>query len=63
MNGIEAAKQIREPFPTVRVICFSGHASASKLLAQARGQGHDFEFLAKPVKPDALIDTILMKTV
>jgi len=58
MNGIDAAKFIRQSFPATRVICFSGHAATSELLAQARREGNEFEFLAKPVRPATLIQTI-----
>jgi len=58
MNGIDAAKHIRQSFPTTRVICFSGHAATSELLAKARQEGNEFEFLAKPIRPTTLIQTI-----
>ena len=58
MSGIEAAKQIREAFPSIRVICFSGHASSSQLIREAQDQGHDFEFVTKPIRPEALIKAI-----
>ena len=58
MNGIEAAKQIKRLSPKTRIICFSGHAATSELLAKAKEQGHDFECLAKPIKPEVLIRTI-----
>jgi len=58
MNGIDAAKHIRQSFPTTRVICFSGHAATSELLARARQEGNEFEFLAKPIRPATLIQTI-----
>ncbi len=58
MNGIDAAKHIRQSFPSTRVICFSGHAATSELLAEARQQGNEFEFLAKPIRPATLIQTI-----
>jgi CheY-like chemotaxis protein len=55
MDGVEAAKRIRAAFPKTRIICFSGHAESSELLMQARKDGYDFEFLPKPLKPEALI--------
>jgi CheY-like chemotaxis protein len=58
MNGVDAAKKIRESFPETRVICFSGHASAPHLLNETREQGYDFEFLSKPIKPQLLIRVI-----
>ena len=58
MSGVEAARKIRELSPATRVICFSGHSAISDLLAQASAHGHDFQFLSKPIKPDALIRAI-----
>jgi CheY-like chemotaxis protein len=58
MNGVDAAKKIRESLPETRVICFSGHASAPHLLNETREAGYDFEFLSKPVKPQLLIRVI-----
>jgi CheY-like chemotaxis protein len=58
LNGIEAAKLVRSISPATRIICFSGHASTSGLLARARGQGYDFEFISKPIRPDTLIKTL-----
>lgn len=58
LNGIEAAKVIRGVLPSTRIICFSGHASTSALLEEAREQGADFEFLAKPIKPEILVRTL-----
>lgn len=63
MNGIEAAKQIKALSPRTRIICFSGHAATSELLAKARGEGHHFECLAKPIKPQALIRAIQSTTI
>lgn len=57
-NGIEAAKHIRSLCPKTRIICFSGHAATSNLLDVARKQGHEFEFLAEPIKPDVLVKAI-----
>ena len=58
MNGIDAAKKIRQAHPGIRVICFSGHAASSGLLKEAQAQGHEFEFLSKPIRPEALLRAI-----
>ncbi len=55
MNGIEAAKSIREFLPQCRIILFSGQALTNNLLAEARAQGQAFEMVAKPVNPYSLI--------
>jgi len=58
LNGVEAAKEIRKLVPQVRVILFSGQAAATNLVDRAKQEGHSFEVLAKPVKPDDLLDII-----
>jgi CheY-like chemotaxis protein len=61
MNGIEAAKSIREFLPQCRIILFSGQALTKNLLAEARAQGHTFEMLAKPVNPYSLLAALRSK--
>lgn len=58
MNGVEAGIKIRGLLPKCRVILFSGQAATLDLLRQARNQGHEFEILAKPIRPEALISII-----
>lgn len=58
MNGVEAGIKIRALLPKCRVILFSGQAATVDLLRQARNQGHEFEILAKPIRPEALISII-----
>jgi len=58
MNGIEAGIKIREIVPRCRVILFSGQAATVDLLEKARKQGHHFDILGKPVKPEQLISAI-----
>jgi CheY-like chemotaxis protein len=55
MNGIETVQLIRGFLPDCRIVLFSGHASTSDLLKQARAEGNVFELLTKPVKPAALL--------
>lgn len=61
MNGIEAAKSIREFLPQCRIILFSGQALTKNLLAEARAQGHTFEMLAKPINPYSLLAVLRSK--
>jgi len=61
MNGIEAAKRISAALPRTRVICFSGHADSSDLLRKAQTEGFNFEFLMKPLKPEALLRALKTK--
>src|SRR5579872_1627667 len=52
LNGIETGIQIREIVPNCKVILFSGQAATVNLLEKARTQGHRFEILAKPIRPE-----------
>jgi DNA-binding NtrC family response regulator len=58
MDGMEVAKQIRELCPECRIILFSGRAGVHQLLANASTEGHVFEFLPKPVRPDIIISML-----
>lgn len=58
LNGIEAGIKIREFLPKCRIILFSGQAATLDLLKEARERGHEFEILAKPIKPEALLTII-----
>jgi len=55
LNGIDAAIRIRELLPDCKILLFSGQAATADLLDRARGQGHEFEILAKPVHPQDLL--------
>jgi DNA-binding NtrC family response regulator len=57
LSGIELAIQLQRHCPECRVLLFSGQAGNSELL-QAAGEGHDFEFLTKPVHPKVLLERI-----
>jgi DNA-binding response OmpR family regulator len=55
LNGIDAAIQIRALLPGCKILLFSGQAATADLLDRARGHGHEFEILAKPVHPQDLL--------
>jgi CheY-like chemotaxis protein len=55
MNGIDAAKSIKDFLPDCRIILFSGQAATGELLKQAHAEGHVFEIVTKPIQPDALL--------
>lgn len=55
ISGIDLAIQIRECCPNCKVLLFSGQAATVHLLEAARGNGHDFELLLKPVHPADLL--------
>jgi CheY-like chemotaxis protein len=58
LNGVETGIRLREIVPKCRIILFSGQAATVDLLEKARLQGHQFDILAKPVKPEQLITVI-----
>jgi len=58
MNGIEGAKQIRPVFPAIPIILFSGQAAATDMIEVAQLEGHGFEVLAKPIRPESLIRVV-----
>jgi CheY-like chemotaxis protein len=58
LNGVETGIRIREIVPDCRIILFSGQAATVDLLEKARRQGHHFDILAKPMKPEQLIHVI-----
>ncbi|HZR28598.1 MAG TPA: response regulator [Terriglobales bacterium] len=55
MNGIEMAIAIRNKCPKTRVLLISGQAGTVDLLETARKQGHTFEILQKPLRPEILL--------
>jgi len=58
LNGVETGIKIREILPSCKIILFSGQAATVDLLEKARQEGHDFDILAKPIKPERLISLI-----
>ena len=58
MNGVELALRIKRELPECQILLFSGVASSSCLLQEARDQGYDFQFLNKPVHPKELLRLI-----
>jgi CheY-like chemotaxis protein len=62
MSGVELGIQLRELLPRCRVILFSGQMATVDLLGEARKRGHEFEIVAKPVKPQVLIAMIRHRT-
>ena len=58
MNGIDFAVVLKKERPGCGVLLFSGQPSVEQLLEKARGEGHFFEILAKPIHPTVVLDTI-----
>ena len=59
LSGVAAAIEMRKHSPGCRVILFSGQTTATDLLNEARSQGHQFEVLEKPIKPEVLLAQLL----
>jgi CheY-like chemotaxis protein len=55
LNGVETALLMRESFPQIKVLLFSGTQSSVELLSDAQRRGHNFDFLSKPVHPKDLL--------
>jgi DNA-binding response OmpR family regulator len=58
MSGIDLAIAIRQSFLHCKVLLFSGQASTTDLLTNARDAGHDFVCLQKPLHPKELLARI-----
>jgi DNA-binding NtrC family response regulator len=58
MNGVELAISVREHFPNCAVLLFSGHASTTGLVEEARQRGYSFQLLDKPIHPRDLLDRL-----
>src|ERR1700692_3131360 len=56
LNGIETGIRIREILPNCKIILFSGQAATGNLLEEARRRGYTFDIIAKPIKPEHLIN-------
>lgn len=61
MNGVELAITIRQTYPKTTILLFSGQAGVSEILTEGRSRGYEFELIAKPVHPLALIDRLKEK--
>jgi CheY-like chemotaxis protein len=61
-NGVEVAIQIRDLLPECRILLLSGQTATLDLLRDARERGHDFEIVAKPIKPQLLLSLLRPKT-
>ncbi len=58
LNGVEMAIQIRNSYPSCKILLFSGHASTADVLQSAKQRGYCFEVLTKPVHPRDLLAAI-----
>jgi CheY-like chemotaxis protein len=51
LSGIDLAIRMRALCPACKILLFSGQTDTAELLTSARGQGHSFDLLLKPVHP------------
>lgn len=58
MNGIELAKALQRELPACKVLLFSGHLEAAKLIAEAKKEGHNIRSIDKPIHPSTLVAAI-----
>jgi DNA-binding response OmpR family regulator len=58
MDGVEVAIEACRTAPNCKVVLFSGRPDAADLLAAARVRGYSFEILAKPTRPQELLEKL-----
>ena len=58
LNGIDLGVLFKAIYPQCRILLFSGQAATGDLIVEARGKGHQFDVLAKPVHPKELLAAI-----
>jgi DNA-binding response OmpR family regulator len=55
LNGVEAAIQMRNLLPQIRVFLLSGQTATAEMIAKSSARDLGFEVLVKPVHPQELI--------
>jgi DNA-binding NtrC family response regulator len=58
VTGIELAIALRREIPGCKILLFSGHIDASRLIEEARGSGHTLNLVEKPIHPTKLVAAI-----
>ncbi len=58
LSGVELAIRMKAQCPQCRILLFSGQTETDDLLESARGRGHTFPLLAKPLHPRELLRQI-----
>lgn len=56
MNGVDLAICVRNQLPATVIVLISGQAGITDLLHQAKEGGYEFNLLAKPVRPEKLLE-------
>ena len=58
MNGVQLAIELKDKLPATAVLLFSGNIATADILEIAKGQGHEFQILAKPVPMDEFLAAV-----
>jgi DNA-binding response OmpR family regulator len=58
LDGVQTAIRIRRCCPEAHILLFSGQAATSDILERAKGEGHEFDLLSKPIHPARLLALI-----
>jgi CheY-like chemotaxis protein len=58
MNGVQLAITIRQNYPRVAVLLFSGQAGVSEILQESQQRGYCFELIPKPIHPLKLVERL-----
>lgn len=58
MSGIDLAIALRALCPACKILLFSGQSTTKDMLEAARGKGHHFQLLSKPIHPTDLLTAI-----
>jgi CheY-like chemotaxis protein len=58
LSGVDLAIQMKTQCPECNILLFSGQATTQDLLKDARGRGHTFQLLQKPVDPSVMLSRI-----
>jgi CheY-like chemotaxis protein len=58
MNGVQLAIELKDKLPSTAVLLFSGNIATADILETAKGQGHEFSILAKPVPMEELLAAV-----
>ncbi len=57
-TGIDVALEVRRMLPACKILLFSGDDSTAALLEKAKADGHEFQFLQKPVYPQDVLNKL-----
>ena len=58
LSGVDVALHVQKMLPSCKILLFSGDDSSAAVLAKAHADGHQFQFLQKPVYPEEMLDKL-----